>query len=111
MSSCLGANLFGSWQLAGVPSAAQCFNQLYAGEQLLRLEGNVRLLVCQQIHLRRKNIQVGIEATKISGSRLFDVPLRGLHCRILLLKILRENAQSAARLSSTWPNAVRTVCR
>src|SRR5271163_1154447 len=49
VSSCRSTKRIGSWHLAGVPSAAQRFNQLNAGEQLLRLKGNVCLLVGQQI--------------------------------------------------------------
>ena len=93
MSSYLSANLFGAWQLAGVPSAAQRFNQLNAGEQLLRLKGNVCLLVGQQIYLRSKDIQIRIEATQISGGRQLNVALRRLYRRILLLKVLSENVK------------------
>ncbi len=113
MSRCLGANLVRRRQLAGVPSATQRLNQLHAGEQLLRLEGNVCLLVGQQIHLRREDVKVWIQATQISGGCQLNVALRRLYRGILLLKILSENVECGEivfHLSEGGESGLPVVC-
>ena len=86
------------WQLRNIPSAAQRLDELDTACHLLDAQHDDRLLICEQSRLCGKYIQVGIKPSFIPRGRNINISLRRCDGLLLLLYLLREEAQGDKRI-------------
>src|SRR4029077_8279773 len=73
-------------------------NQLHTACDLLHAQRDYCLLICEQSRLCREDVQVRVKPSSVARGRNIDISLRRCDGVLLLLYLLREEAQGGERI-------------